>query len=124
MTMVIASEECGNSPKNIFAQELTIAFARVDSKFLLESVTDNIRWNNIGGKIIEGKEGFAKALKQSKKATELIVHHVSTHGRSGLVNGILKLADHRKIAFCHVYEFGNTKGIDVNEITSYMIEIT
>ena len=45
MTRVIVSEDCGNSPKNLFLQNLTIAFAKHDSKFILDSVTDDIRWN-------------------------------------------------------------------------------
>lgn len=43
MTKVITSEDCGNSPKNIFLEKLTIAFAKNDFKFILNSVTDDIR---------------------------------------------------------------------------------
>ena len=42
MTKVIIGEDCGNSPKNIFVQELTIAFAKGDSKCLLKNVTDDV----------------------------------------------------------------------------------
>ena len=56
MTRVITSEDCGNSPKNIFVQDLTIALTKRDSKFILDNVTDDIRWNIVGDKLIEGKD--------------------------------------------------------------------
>ena len=125
MTRVITSEDCGNSPKNIFIQDLTIAFAKRDSKFILDSVTDDVRWNIVGDKLIEGKDNFAQVLKGMKddKAVQLTVQHVATHGKAGAVNGTTKLKNEKTRAFCDVYEFSNTKGTTVKEITSYIIQI-
>jgi hypothetical protein len=67
MTRVILSEDCGNPPKNIFVQELTIAFAKGDSNFILGNITDDIRWKMVGDKVIQGKSGFTEALEQMKK---------------------------------------------------------
>jgi hypothetical protein len=55
MTKIIIGEDCGNSPKNIFVRETTIAPAKADSRFILSNVTDDIRWNIIGDRLIEGK---------------------------------------------------------------------
>ena len=125
MTRVITSEDCGNSPKNIFVQDLTIALAKRDSKFILGNVTDDIRWNIVGDKLIEGKDSFAKALEKIKsdKSVQLIVHHVATHGKAGAVNGTTKMKDGKTRAFCDVYEFSNSKGNTVKEITSYIIAV-
>ena len=125
MTKIIIGEDCGNSPKNLFLQKLTIAFAKADTKFILGSVTDDIRWNIVGDKLIQGKENFANALEQMKstRAAELTVHHVSTHGKSGAVNGTAKLKNGKARAFCDVYEFKDTKGSSVKEITSYVIDM-
>jgi SnoaL-like protein len=125
MTRVIFSEDCGNSPKNIFLTKLTTAFAKGDSKFILGSVTDDIRWNIVGDKVIEGKDRFAEALKQMKgdTAVALTIDHVTTHGKAGAVNGTTKLKNGKTHAFCDVYEFNNAKGTGVKEITSYVIEI-
>ena len=125
MTKVITSEDCGNSPKNIFVQDLTIAFAKGDSKFILDKVTDNVRWNRVGEELIEGNDNFVQALKKLKenKAAQLTVHRVATHGKTGAVNGTMKLKNGKTYAFCDVYEFSNTKGEKVKEITSYVIEI-
>ena len=125
MTRVITSEDCGNSPKNIFVQDLSIALAKRDSKFILDNVTDDIRWNIVGDKLIEGKNSFAKALEKIKsdKAVQLTVDHVATHGKAGAVNGTTKMKNGKTRAFCDVYEFSNSKGNTVKEITSYIIEV-
>ena len=125
MTRVITSEDCGNSPKNIFIQDLTIAFARRDSKFILDNVTDEIRWNIVGDQLIEGKGNFARALEKIRndKAMQLTVQHVATHGKAGAVNGTTKLKNGKTYGFCDVYEFSNNKGAAVKEIISYVIEI-
>lgn len=125
MTRIIASEDCGNSPKNMFLEKLTIAYARGEIELLLNSVTESIRWNIIGEKFVQGKDDFAHALQQTKntKVLELTIHHVITHGKAGAVNGMLKLESGTTRAFCDIYEFSGAKGTKVNEITSYSIDI-
>jgi hypothetical protein len=125
MRKVIIGEDCGNAPKNICLQKLTIAFANVDSKYIVSNVTDNFRWKIVREKLIRGKEHLARALEQAKsdKAAELTIHHVSTHGKSGAVNGTKKWKNGKTQAFCDVYEFKDTKGSSVREIASYVIEI-
>ncbi len=124
MTKVITSEDCGNSPKNIFVQELTIALAKGDLKFVSTSVADDIRWEIIGKTPIEGRDDLAAELERSAqvKSTELVIEHVLTHGKAGAVNGTLKLKSGKTVAFCHVYEFTNAKGNIVQQITSYKVE--
>ena len=126
MTKVIIGEDCGNSPKNIFVQELTIAFAKADSRFLLKNVTDDVRWNILGDQVIQGKDDFAEALEERKnnKAAELTILHIATHGKAGAADGRTKFKNGKIHAFCNVYEFNNTKGTSVKEITSYVIEIS
>ena len=125
MTKVILSEDCGNSPKNVFVQEITIALAKGDSKFILESMTEDAHWNILGHQHIQEKEPLVEVLKLSKlgKVTQLTIQHVATHGKAGAVNGIKELADGKTFGFCDVYEFGNSKGTLVREITTYQIEI-
>jgi hypothetical protein len=76
------------------------------------------------GKLIQGKEVFAKALEQTKKekAIQLTVHHVATHGKAGTVNGTRKLKNGKIYVFCEVYIFSNAKAVAVKEITFYIIE--
>jgi hypothetical protein len=125
MTKVIVSEDCGNSPKNIFVQELTIAMTKGDTKFLLQSVVDEVRWNVPGDKVIQGKDRLTEALEERKNdpALELIIQHIATHGKTGTVDGQIKFKGGKTHAFCNVYEFSNSKGNSVKEITSYIIEV-
>lgn len=125
MTRIIIGEDCGNSPKNIFVQEITIALAKGDLKSVLNRVTDDIRWRVVGDRVIQGKDRLAEALeeKKSDKAVELNIDHIATHGKAGAADGRIILKGKKKYAFCHVYEFSNAKGIAIKEITSYVIEI-
>lgn len=124
MTRVIIGEDCGNSPKNIFIQDLTIAFARRDIKTIHGSVTEDIRWNLVGDYLIEGKDSFAAALEQmDENVLELTVHHIATHGKTGAVDGTVKLKSGGTRAFCDVYEFNGAKGTAVKAITSYRIDL-
>lgn len=125
MTRVIVSEDCGNSPKNIFLQKLTIAFAKCDSKFILDSVTDDIRWNVLGNQLIEGKNNFAKALEKLRNDAkiEISIQNIATHGKAGFVNGVTQSKNGKTYAYCDAYTFSNTKGTAVKGIISYLIEI-
>jgi hypothetical protein len=123
MTEVIIGEDCGNSPKNIFIQELTIAFAKGDTRVILGKVTEDVRWNIVGDTLIEGKANLAGVLKNLDKAETLTIHHIATHGKTGAVNGTRTQPDGKTLGFCDIYEFSNAKASAVKEITSYVIEI-
>jgi limonene-1,2-epoxide hydrolase len=116
-------EDCGNSPKNKFVEKFTIAFATGKAKLLLNHVTDDVCWNIVGDQIVQGKDDFAAAWKEmsSDQAVELRIHHIATHGKTGAVDGTLKLKSGRTRAFCDLYEFKGAQGKAVKEITSYLI---
>lgn len=125
MIKINSSPDCGNSPKMEFIKKFNIAFAEGDVKFLTESVTDEIVWNMIGDKEIEGKAKFAELLEEMKAetASELTLLQILSHGKEGAANGIIKMKNGKKIAFSDFYQFKNTKGEKINSITSYAITI-
>lgn len=94
-------------------------------KFISENVTDEIVWNIIGDKKVEGKEKFIEELEKmkSEKATELTIEQVLSHGKEGAANGTMKMKNGKKYAFSNFYIFKNTKSTDLKSITSYVIEI-
>jgi hypothetical protein len=106
MTKIIVGEDCGNSPRNLFIEKMTAAFAKRDT-------------------LIEGKDNFGEALERMKneKIAELSIRHIATHGKAGAVDGTVILEDGTICAFCDVYEFNGVKASAVKEITSYLIEI-
>ena len=118
---IVPSADCGNSPKNTLLQDIAIAFAKRDAEFLLARVTDDIRWEVVGVRVVKGRAAFAQALQTLGGVTLLTIDHVMSHGRVGAVNGV---ATHRDGAreFCDVYEFANAKAERVKSIKSYVIE--
>lgn len=125
MTKIISSQNCGNSPKMTFLKEFNIAFVKGNLEFLIENVMDEIVWNIIGEKIIEGKVMFTEELEKmkSEKATELIIDQILSHGKVGASNGIMKMQNGKKYAFSDFYVFKNTTSTNLKSITSYVIEI-
>ena len=125
MSRVIISKDCGNSPKNIFLQKMTIAFADRDIGYLLGGIVEDFRWERPGELVIQGKDDFIQVLKQLNrvKVEEVTILHALTHGKAGAVDGTQELSSGKSYAFCDIYEFSNAKGTKVKEIKSFLIEI-
>lgn len=127
MTKIIRSEDCGNSPKNKFIENIEIAMAKNDTDFLLSAIDSDIHWHIIGQKSVQGKNEFLETLTeifQSSEVTEITINHVMTHGKAGAVNGSRKHKNGKTFQFCTVYVFSNAKGTSIKEITHYAIEST
>ena len=125
MTKIISSSNCGNSPKVEFLKDLNIAFAKGDVKFRTENVSDEIVWNIIGNRKIEGKEKFVEEFEQmkSEKATELAIDQVLLQGKERAAEGIMKMQNGKKYAFSDFHIFKVEKGVKIKSISSYVIEI-
>lgn len=125
MTKIVSSPNCGNSPKMEFIKEFNIAFAKGNIEFITESVTDDITWNIIGDKKIEGKENFIVELEKmkSENVSELVLEHILSHGKEGAASGIMKMQDGKKYAFSDFYVFQGAKGNKLKSINSYLIEL-
>lgn len=117
------SDDCGNSPKNKFIEELSIAFITGDIGFIEKSITEAAKWKIIGRTIINGKVNIINEISNNKevKINELSISHVVTHGKSWAVNGFLKLSDKTLADFCMFFEFTGAKGDLVKEINTYLI---
>lgn len=108
-----------------FLEEINKAFARSDSEFILQHVTDNIKWTVQGDFTVQGKEAFTKELKkmESPEPLELAISNIITHGKSAAVDGIMKSPDGKKYAFCDVYQFSGLKNPKIKKMTSYVLEV-
>lgn len=124
MTKIIRSADCGNSPKNQFAEALAIALATGDARAVRRGVTEDVEWHIAGGPAIQGKEALLQAVQQrrSEAIAGVTIHHVVTHGKAGAVNGTLEARGGEAAEFCDVYDFASAKGDRVRRITSYRIE--
>ena len=126
MTKITVTPDCGNAPKKAFLRDFNVAFARADIPALLAAVTENVRWNMVGDKVISGKEHFAAALEEMKEhaAAELVIDQIITHGREAAVSGTMVMQDGRRFSFADIYTFRGAKGDMVSALVSYVVETT
>ena len=125
MTKIVSKPNCGNSPKMEFLKEFNIAFAKGNVEFITGNVTDEIVWNIIGNKKIEGKAKFTEELEKmkSEKVSELIIDQILSHGKEGAASGTIKMQNGKEYAFSDCYKFKGAKGAKIKSITSYVIGI-
>ncbi|PIE47440.1 MAG: DNA-binding protein [Gammaproteobacteria bacterium] len=126
MTKITSNPDCGNSPKMEFLKKFNIAFATGDIEFMIDSVSDDIVWEIIGDRKIEGKEKFTQYLEEIKsiETDELVIDHILSHGKEeGAASGIMKTKGGKKYAFADFYTFSGAKGATIKSFTSYVIEL-
>jgi hypothetical protein len=125
MVKITVDEDCGNAPKKLFLKDFNIAFAEKDIDFVADSVSDDISWDIVGDKTVQGKHNFLETLEQATNdhISELIIGKIITHGKEGAVSGMRTLQNGKHHAFCDVYEFSGAKGTQIKTITSYIIKV-
>jgi hypothetical protein len=123
---VNCKEDCGNAPRKQLIKDLNIAFAKGDVRTILDMLTENMQWDMVGDKIMNGKEEVAKDLESMKDytAVELNLDHIITHGTTAACNGSFLMKNGDKFNFCDVYVFeNNSKTAKIKRMISYAIAI-
>jgi hypothetical protein len=117
--------DCGNAPKREFLKNFRIAMAKANQDFLLNSVTDDIVWNVVGGKLTEGKDSYSKELKKmpSNDTKGLTIHQILSHGKEGAINGTIETETGDVIEFSEFYVFQGAKGDKIKSIITYLIQV-
>ncbi|MEX0610028.1 MAG: nuclear transport factor 2 family protein [Balneolaceae bacterium] len=108
-----------------FLKKINDAFAKSDIEFILQNVTDDIRWTVHGDFSLQGKDDFTKAMEKmaSDEPYELNIENIITHGKSAAVNGIMKMPGNDKTyAFCDIYHFNGFKNPKIKEMITYVLE--
>jgi hypothetical protein len=119
-------ENCGNSPRNLFLKNFTVALTKGDKKYVEKNITEVVKWDYIGKEIIAGKDNFLKELTKSKliKPKTLKIDSVISHGNTGAVSGFMESKNESNHAFCHLFRLnGFTHKAIVKEISSFVIKI-
>lgn len=117
---IIRSADCGNSPKNQLLETVAIALATCDWEEIADVVKEEITWEKVGDQVVQGAEELRIMLEGAKPCNEITIEHVVSHGRAGAVNGIAVYGA-KQNPFCHMFEFGNTKGTSVKSVKTYTI---
>jgi hypothetical protein len=99
------------------------AFAQNGTGFILQQVSENIKWTAVGEFTIEGKEAFQKALESMDGDQPYELSIKNTHGKSAAVEGIMTSKADKHYAFCDVYKFSEFKNPKISEMTSYVLEL-
>ncbi|MEX0771938.1 MAG: nuclear transport factor 2 family protein [Balneolales bacterium] len=112
--------------KGKFIQKFNEAFAKSDTEYLSNNVTDDVHWTMHGDFAVRGKKAFIEALNQMEadEPFELTIKNIITHGNTAAVDGTMKTPSGNKTyAFCDVYKFNGFKNPKIKEMTSYVLEV-
>lgn len=119
MVHITGSEDCGNSPKNLFAQNVAIALET--GEVPAGMLSDDVVWLGLAAKTIEGIDAVHRAMSKRPAIESIVIDHAISHGKAAMANGITMLADGTSRRFSHVLDFTNVKGTCVATITSYLV---
>lgn len=112
-----------------FLTQLNNAFVNSNSSYILEHVTEDIRWTIIGDQVIEGKDAFEKVIRdmETDEPFNVQIDHIITQGNTAVVNGSITSAnpteEEKVYAFCDIYQLDTTDKQRIREITSYVLEL-
>ena len=117
---VIRSSECGNSPKQKLLEDMSVVLAGADAGLIDSLAVPELVWLQVGKKPVEGQDAVLSAIRKSGPVTEVAIERVVSHGRADAVNGIITRGG-KRTAFCHMFEFNNTKCTHVKSISTYSV---
>ena len=119
-TKVNRSSDCSNSPKQKLLEDVSVAIACADIESVEALALPEVLWDKVGRKPLQGLEAVVSGIRRDGPAAEVIIERVVSHGRAGAVNGVL-LRGEKRTAFCHMFEFNNTKCTHVKSISTYAV---
>lgn len=119
---ITPSHDCGNSPKNLRAQDLAIALAAANPSQIEPFLAQDVVWERPAASPVKGASAVLAAVGSAAKATSIVVEHAITHGKVGAVSGTIKLRGASAQGFCHVVEFADAKATRVRSIKTYTLE--
>ncbi|HEY4557698.1 MAG TPA: hypothetical protein VIG82_05860 [Enteractinococcus sp.] len=125
LQVVEAPEDCGNAPRKIVIRDFLIALYQQDEDHVLEALAEDIRWELVGSRVLNGLEEVREWLRREPPVRELHIAMVITHGTDCGVDGWVVYADGRTRALSHVLIFaGHAKSAKIKALRSYLIDIS
>lgn len=115
--------------KENYIREINKAFEDSNIEFLLSCVTEDIKWDVIGERIIYGTEDFQYFLHKMKKAgaMKIQIKEIISKGKKSVVEGIVELKHEpgkkKTYAFCDVYIFEENESDKINELRTYITQL-
>ncbi|MCG9972403.1 nuclear transport factor 2 family protein [Christiangramia crocea] len=112
-----------------FVKKINEAFAKCDTKFIADNVTDDIQWKIVGEKTISGRHAFENALGRMKLGGPMqitVVDFISGKDKT-VVEGIVEIKIEpgkiKEYAFCDIYVFKDSDTTKFKELRTYISQI-
>lgn len=122
---IIIPKGCDNAPRKKIVIDFTVAILKSQTEVIEEYADESIIWYQLkDNKKIESQSSLITILQdENKDIIECLeIYQVITHGKFASINGMISLADGKKVDFCDVYMFSNTaRSGKVKEIKSYRV---
>jgi len=111
--------------KNDILKNFNEAFAKSDLKSIIQYVTDDIKWDMKGDKVVEGKEEFAEYIKRmaSPDPMDFDIESIIHSGQTAIAQGRMITADGKNYSFCDICTFDDAEDRKIKKLTSYVVEI-
>lgn len=126
MVKVHVKPDCGNAPKMELLRDFTQAFPKNQSDVILDNLADDVRWEMVGERVIEGKEAAKEMVMtmMDDSTEELYINTIITHGDTGAVEGTMKFKDGSEFGFADIYEFTNhSEEAKIKSIRSFIVPL-
>ena len=111
-------------------EQVAAAFSGHDFEATFPYLADDIRWNILGDKLVEGKERVVATCRQTAGylagvTTSFARFRTLVAGDSVVVDSLAEYTDQgqdaSRVASCDIYDFTDGR---LAEITSYTVEVT
>ena len=122
---IIIPKGCDNAPRKQIVIDFTVAMLKRQNEIIKEYADESIILYQLkDNKKIGGRCSLITTLKDEDHniIDYLEIYQVITHGKFASINGVISLANDKKIDFCDVYMFSNAaRSGKVKEIKSYRL---
>ena len=125
MTKVNISPRIHFNKRKEFLKEYNLAFVDMDIPEIQKYLSDDIHWNLVGEKVINGKEDFLQLLEDMKGPvmTEINFEAMNTHGKEAAVHGSMTMDDGKQYRFADLYIFKSAGSNMLKSLTSYVMQV-
>lgn len=114
------SRDCGNSPKQKFAEDFTIAILKKDLPYLEKHSEEGLRISHNGKKSDSSLSSLLGCVPE--EANAISIHNVISHGKKASANASLETSNSGIDEFVFFYQFATAKGTSISGITFYKIK--
>ena len=116
--------DCDNAPKKQVIRDFNIAFAQGDVAGILPFLAEDVEWDIVGDKVLQGKPAVQTELTDMVETPfqALALDIVLTHGKLGAAVGTLTTDNGNVYRFSDTYEFVSAGNHTIQRFISFAIQ--